>query len=165
MKRELLMIGLLSLTFCGCVSKSAMMIGPGGKVVKCEAQGWEYIGAPLAAKTFDQCMEDTARMGFLIVEEAGYLGITLEDQQVNGENVIAKVSAGSPAAKAGIGPGDVILAVKGQKPAGIDDFYVMVFGRKNDPLEITVRRKGQVQTYMLIRAPREDQTIIRMDKG
>jgi predicted metalloprotease with PDZ domain len=165
MKRELLIIGFLSLAFCGCVSKSAMMIGPGGKVVRCDAQGWESIGAPLATKTFGQCMEDAARMGFLIVEEAGYLGITLEDQQVNGENVIAKVSAGSPAAKAGIAQGDVVVAVKGQKPAGVDDFYVMVFGRKNDPVEITVRQKGQVRTYVLIRAPREDQTIIRMDKG
>jgi C-terminal processing protease CtpA/Prc len=117
----------------------------------------------MANMTFSKCKEDAAQMGYLPIEEAGFLGIVLNEQQINGENVVARVKDGSPADKANIKPGDVIVAVKGQKPAGIDDLYNLVFGKKNDPIEISVKHEGQIRTLTLIRAPREFQTASSKD--
>jgi regulator of sigma E protease len=57
--------------------------------------------------------------------------------------VVGAVAAGSPAAQAGIRPGDLIMAVGGQRVATWEDVYVKVGARPNRQLSITVMRDGR----------------------
>jgi hypothetical protein len=149
---------LVCIMLFGCVNNSALLVGPKGKVLRCASSGWGYIGVPVAYMSFSKCKEDAATMGYLPIEDAGFIGIVLNEQQINGEYVIARVKDGSPAANANIKPGDVIVAVQGQKPAGIDDLYNLTFGKKNEPVEISFMHEGQMKTVTLIRTPREIHT-------
>ena len=148
---------------CGCVNNSALFAGPRGKIIRCSSTGFGYIGAPLASMSFSKCKEDAATMGYLPLEDAGFVGIILKEQQVNGENIIARVIDGSPSYKSDIMPGDAILTVKGQKPAGIDDLYNLMFGKKNEPVDISIMHEGQERNITLVRAPREIQKVSSKD--
>jgi S1-C subfamily serine protease len=50
-----------------------------------------------------------------------WLGITLND--VHGRLFVSRVTEGSPAEKAGLSRGDIIVGINGEAPAGMADFY------------------------------------------
>ena len=150
-----LIIGILILLIMtGCVSNSALMVGPRGKVVRCSSSGWGYIGIPMATMNFNDCKKDYSRMGYLPMEDAGFIGIILNEQQTSGQNVVARVIDGSPAAKADIRSNDIILEVNGHKPAGLDDLHNLMFGKKDTPVELSVMHEGETKNLALVRAPR-----------
>jgi regulator of sigma E protease len=57
--------------------------------------------------------------------------------------VVGAVESGSPAAQAGIRPGDRIMAVAGRAVSTWDDVYMRVGARPNRELSVTVLRDGQ----------------------
>ncbi len=76
--------------------------------------------------------------------EGKYEGIGAEVSTVEGQAVIMSVYAGSPAEKAGLEPGDVILAVNGEDVQGLGlmDIVLKVRGPKGTPVTVTVLRSG-----------------------
>jgi S1-C subfamily serine protease len=54
-----------------------------------------------------------------------WLGITSDEHR--GRMFVARVTSGGPAAQAGIGPGDIIVAVGGQPPRDLADLYRKVW--------------------------------------
>src|SRR5881275_2567690 len=58
------------------------------------------------------------------------------------EPVIAEVVAGKPAAKAGLQPGDRIVAVDGEKVDGFDDLRMAISLHANSPLRLEYVRNG-----------------------
>jgi putative serine protease PepD len=82
-----------------------------------------------------------------------YVGVFLSSTSQNGaqiatqpENGQSPVAAGSPAAKAGLKPGDLITAVNGTKITSTDQFIATVF--QDDPgqtITLTVKRDGQTK--------------------
>ena len=66
-----------------------------------------------------------------------WLGLSsLED---DGRIKVLRVSAESPAEKAGIKPGDIILAISGQKVEKLDDFYRRIWSSGAPGVEVTLK--------------------------
>jgi carboxyl-terminal processing protease len=89
-------------------------------------------------------------------EQSGkYYGVGMEIMQQNGKIVVVNPFEGTPSYKAGIHPGDVILAVNGKPVDGIGpdgkaikkattmEVANMLRGPKGTPVEITVGREGR----------------------
>ncbi len=49
--------------------------------------------------------------------------------EVNGELRVARVTAGGPAARAGVQAGAIIVGVNGERPKSLADFYRKVWAR------------------------------------
>lgn len=100
-------------------------------------------------------------------EQSGkYFGVGMEIMQQSGKVIVVNPFEGSPAYKAGIHPGDVILAVDGTPVNGVGpdgkaikkattmEVANMLRGAKGTPVEITVGREGKPQpiVFHLMRA-------------
>jgi putative serine protease PepD len=80
-----------------------------------------------------------------------YVGVVLSGTSEGGariasaeQNGQAPVAPGSPAAKAGLKPGDLITAVNGTKITSTDNFIATVFGDKpGQTVTLTIKRDGQ----------------------
>ena len=94
-------------------------------------------------------------MGYLPLDQAGAIGIVLNEQATDGTYTVARLLEGFPADKSGIKPGDAIVAVRGKKPVSVDDAYALFFGKKDEPIEFSYKRDSVTQTVTLVRASRE----------
>ena len=83
-----------------------------------------------------------------------YVGIGVQLEEKNGEVVVAAPIDGSPAEKAGIGSGDVLLAVDGKSVRGdeVSEVVEKVKGPEGTSVELTVRHDGERRAYDLQRA-------------
>ncbi len=77
--------------------------------------------------------------------DAGFLGVSYRSRDlINGEPVVASVRQGSPAARAGIVPGDRIMAIDGQKVARIADArHATGPKRAGDSVSLTIKRQDR----------------------
>jgi regulator of sigma E protease len=57
---------------------------------------------------------------------------------------VERVDSGSPAQAAGLRQGDVIVAVNGVRADNFDELSQLIRGSKGNPIEVTVRRGGEV---------------------
>ena len=80
-----------------------------------------------------------------------WLGLNTDD--VNGHLVVSRVTSGAPAEKAGLRKGDIILAVNGETPKSLPDFYRMIWSQGDagadiplDVLQNHQRRSLQVHS-------------------
>ena len=81
------------------------------------------------------------------------IGVTV-NQGEDGYVHILRVEAGSPALKAGIEPGDVIVAVEGQDIGGmtLDAVKNKIRGKEGSPVKLTVRRGEESREVSVIRS-------------
>jgi len=99
-------------------------------------------------------------------ESGKYYGVGMEIMQQNGKIVVVEPFEGTPSWKAGIHPGDVILAVDGKPVNGVGpdgkaikkattlDVANLLKGPKGTPVSITIGREGRAQpiVFHLVRA-------------
>lgn len=86
---------------------------------------------------YEDVETDKVRMGVVIKEDEGKV-------------VVEGVEDGSPAAKAGIAAGNVIVSLDGQPVTDLEDvFYVVGAKREGDRAVVVVRREGAEQTLEL----------------
>lgn len=78
----------------------------------------------------------------------GYLGVSSSDADDGGPGAqVREVQPGSPAAAAGLRPGDVILAVGGQAVNGSGELAAAMRQRRaGDQVEVSYRRGGEMRT-------------------
>ncbi|WP_309682874.1 S1C family serine protease [Polaromonas sp.] len=78
-----------------------------------------------------------------------WLGLTSNDQ--GGRVQIMRVSADSPAERAGLQPGEVVLAVDGAEVTTLEGFYKKLWARAapDAPVRLTVRHGEEVRTIVL----------------
>jgi regulator of sigma E protease len=79
------------------------------------------------------------------VNQMGYAGWVPQEPSVT----VTDLEKGMPAAKAGIKVGDEILTVDGQPIPAIEAMIETLKRTQGKPIEITVRRNGQVQTFTM----------------
>ncbi|MBU3703319.1 MAG: serine protease, partial [Ilumatobacteraceae bacterium] len=80
-----------------------------------------------------------------VKREQGYLGVGLTDRTDGGQGaVIANIEDGSPAFKAGIAEGDVVVAINGRPIAGRTGMIAVVRdAQPGDTIKIKIERNGK----------------------
>jgi S1-C subfamily serine protease len=63
----------------------------------------------------------------------------MNTEMVRGNLMVTRVQRDSPADRAGIGPGDIVLAVSGDKVADQAEFYRKLFAKGPAGTEVTLR--------------------------
>ncbi len=106
------------------------------------------IGGPAAKK----CAELFEQAGFLRSDDVGVSGLAIGTSEKD-DGVITRVDPGSPAAKAGLAVGDVVLAIDGKpvKPTPGAVATQRMFGQKGEELHLTIRRSGSERDVSLVR--------------
>jgi carboxyl-terminal processing protease len=83
-----------------------------------------------------------------------YVGIGIQLEEKDGEVVVASPIEGSPAARAGIEAGDVVVAVNGKsvRDEGVTQVVERVKGPEGTQVKLTVTRGGEERVFDLERA-------------
>lgn len=108
------------------------------------AMGAENIGFAIPVDTMRTVFENDllASDSFAASTDAAWLGMDVKDQQ--GQLVVASVTSGSPAAAAGIEPGDVLLEVAGAPARNRIDYARRVLtAPAEQPLPLRLQRAGK----------------------
>jgi membrane-associated protease RseP (regulator of RpoE activity) len=132
-----------------CATPSTMFVSPDGKVTRCAAHGWGYVGAPMAQGIHDSCTADAKAAGQIPMTEAGSIGV-MPSTEVSSMRIL-KVVPGSPADLGGIKAGDSIIAVDDQPVTNWADARRLIFGRKGTSVKVTYRSGGVDKTANLVR--------------
>lgn len=102
------------------------------------------IGYAVSIKTAKEVVDELLTDGEV---EHAYLGVRIAEQE-SGEIVLADVVAGSPAARAGLRSGDVVVEVGGNEVDDVNDVGTAVAERRpGEELSLTVERGGERETY------------------
>ena len=129
--------------FIGEAEKTAMEDGAAAGLVDGLGDRWSYyIPASEYLSYTEQMANAYVGIGITItLREDGYLDVT-------------QVSAGGPAAQAGVQYGDVIKLVEGASVAeiGLDEAKNRIRGEEGTQVEITLEREGQELTLQVTRA-------------
>ena len=98
------------------------------------------IGFAVPSNTVRQVVQSLERSGHV---QHAWLGVASADASNTAGAQIQSVESGSPADKAGLRPGDVIVAVDGRPVSGSAALGSMIDGhRVGDQIKLTVRRAG-----------------------
>ena len=81
--------------------------------------------------------------GFVAVHITDEIRERLDLDKRKGDLVIANVREGSPAATAGLKPGDIIREMNGNKVRDVQEFYTELNDEKKRNLELTIYRQGE----------------------
>lgn len=138
-----------SIVLAACTTPSTVLVTPEGKMVRCAAHGWGYIGAPLAQDIHDKCVGDVRYTGALPVEQAGSIGVMPSSEPSTVK--VLKVAPGSPAELVGIKAGYIIVAVDGQPVGNWADARKMLFGRAGTQVKVTFSDGATEKTEALTR--------------
>jgi predicted metalloprotease with PDZ domain len=135
----------------GCVSPSQMLVGPQGNTVRCSANGFGFVGAPLAEHSVTRCVADYKNSGYLPSEEAGNVGIQFSDATPN-KATVSVVMPNSPARVAGILVGVQIIKVNGQQVLDRAAARTMMFGKAGGSVTLTILRNDAEMAFTLVRS-------------
>jgi S1-C subfamily serine protease len=147
----ILVTAALSLTLTSCASHSTTYVNLDGNVGTCATSGVGIIGATTAADLHERCTATAAARGLVPREQAGSIGIVASEEPAPLR--IANVIPGSPADRAGIKPGDVIVAVDDKSVSNWSDARRLMFGLVNTPVALLYRSAGVDKTVQLVRSP------------
>ena len=141
------------LALAGCATPAQMFVNPQGQVMRCSASGWGYIGAPLANRSFDSCVDDLSSLGYVKIENVGVIGILLSRSDTS-PPLVQVVTPNSPAAVAGMLPGDELFEVDGHAVFSGPSALQALFGGVGQPVNVKYRRAGREFQVTLVRTSR-----------
>lgn len=130
----------------GCVSFQTDMVDEAGHTKVCEASGGGFglgalVGVAAAAAMRASCVSDFEDEGYVDRDDAGDLLIDIASKP-QGLTVI-DVDAQSNASKAGVQVLDIILGINGKHPDTVGDARKMIFGDRDENLELELQREEQ----------------------
>lgn len=117
------------------------------------------LGAgPAAMAAIEYCYGHFKPFGFIKAGDLGSTGFEI-DLAAQDKASISKVDPDSPASKAGLQPGDEIVAVNGQPLVASkgETANELLFGKIGDKIKVTVQRGQDDPTVELVLAPRPKQ--------
>jgi C-terminal processing protease CtpA/Prc len=123
-------------------------------MINWENQFAPCIGAgPAAPAALAFCYGHFKPYGFIKSADLGSTGFQI-DLANKSKALVTTVDPGSPASKAGVQPGDEIVAVEGQPltASNGENANEMIFGKIGDSLKITIQRGQSVSTLNLVLA-------------
>ncbi len=105
---------------------------------------------PAGPVAIESCYAHFKPYGFIKAGDLGSTGFEI-DQANKSRALVTTVDAGSPAAKAGVQPGDEIVAIEGQPLTASkgESANEMLFGKIGDQFKITIQRGQNVSTIEL----------------
>ena len=94
-------------------------------------------------------LSELQRTGSTTVSHRPWVGVTSAEQ--GGRVQIVRVSKESPAQKAGLAPGDLVLAVDGKRVATLEEFYKKLWDRARPDVDVslTVLQGADLKTIIL----------------
>jgi carboxyl-terminal processing protease len=124
----------------GCATYSQLFVNASGDVQRCSATGQGIIGMATASDAVSSCASSMRTAGYLEIERAGVIGVTLSDSPSGQPVRVLKVANPSPAFDAGVDPGDQILAIDGQSVNSASDARVLLFGEAGTSVTVQFQR-------------------------
>ena len=115
------------------------------------------IGFSISTQEVLRVVEALRAQGKGVKRKQGYLGVGLTDRTDGGQGaVIANVESGSPADKAGIREGDVVVAINDEPIAGRTGMIAIVRdAQPGETITVKVERKGKTVTVKATLAERD----------
>lgn len=134
----------------GCAQYHLPMTDSTGFQPGCHQSGFGWIGMDAAADGHEICTRVLRTAGFVERDRIGTTGLV--DLQVDrGGLVVVGVAAESPAAQAGIAPGDVIVSIDAERVRDADVARRLLFGRAGAPVTLALRRDQETRAVVLVR--------------
>lgn len=154
----MLVISLFAITaLSGCMSLRTDLVNVDGKRDFCEATGGgvglgAVVGVAVAAASRASCVSDKQKLGYLALDEAGYVGVVLpEDPKAT--PLVVRLRDGSEAQKVGIQEGDEIVSINDHAPADTQEAKAWLFGKIADPVKVALKRFEQRLEFLIKREP------------
>lgn len=126
-----------------------LVVGCGSKT---RTNSVELLPGSVTTSRVSSTASDAPSTGTSKIARHAYVGVSLDPSSAGGARVAthldarghSSVQSGSPAARAGIKPGDVVIAINGRPISSADSFIATV--EKYPPghaLNLTIKRRGQ----------------------
>lgn len=146
--------------------EGALVADLGGRIAAMLVPGPRGRALGIPASTMERVLQSVERHGYL---PRPYLGVRLQTLWIDPAAVarfgrrsrraavIAGVESGSPAAGAGLEPGDLIETIGGQEVDGVEGVMRALAGATvGSPIEVGLRRGGELETrsVMVVEQPR-----------
>jgi S1-C subfamily serine protease len=118
------------------INAEGRLVGIGSLFTQVLVPDWGLVGCNIAIPIdlLGPILDDLRKTGRSGKEQRPWLGINAAETQ--GRIFITKVTSGSPAEKAGIKPGDIVLTVDGKDVGGLSDFYRKVWALGNAGVQV-----------------------------
>jgi len=144
----LTMVLVLFLGLSGCAPASKVMFNPmTGKIGRCAA------GIAAAKVAQERCVADLKMVGYIEIERYGVVGMDFDRTKLTDPLMVLKVVPGSPAAVAGVKPGDQVIARDDTKINTMGDFLSLPIQKPGVMYEYKVRRAGQDLIFRMRAVP------------
>jgi C-terminal processing protease CtpA/Prc len=106
---------------------------------------------PAAPAAIEFCYKHFAPYGYIKSAEFGSTGFQIDFANTK-KALVTTLASGSPAAKAGVQPGDEIVAIEGQPLTASkgEAANELLFGKVGDSIKITVQRGQNASTVELV---------------
>lgn len=157
MKRVMMLIIAVSAitSLAGCMSMRTDLVNVDGKRDFCEATGGgiglgAVVGVAVAAASRSSCVSDKQKLGYLALDEAGFVGVVLPEDP-KAAPLVVRVRDGSEAQKAGIQAGDEIVSINDRAPADTQETKAWLFGKIADPVKVALKRLEQHLEFLIKR--------------
>lgn len=149
--KNLIVVAIAAFVMSGCVSQSQVYMNPSRQTVRCAWSGYGITGIVASGISMSNCDTDYRNLGYIPLEEAGVTGLFLT--KTDGSLEITKIAPGSPAAKADIKPGDVVVSVNGEKPANAGEAVKLLFGKIGSSVTVVLKGSPAPRTVDLTLVP------------
>ncbi|MHB1656036.1 MAG: PDZ domain-containing protein [Burkholderiales bacterium] len=127
----------------GCSTPSTMLINQQGQLYRCAANGWGYVGAPMADSIHRGCVNDMKKVGYVEIPQVSW-GVTLSTSAKSPLQVSSVVND-SPAALSGIVVGDIVRELDDQPVHTLFQVYQLLDTKKpGDVLRVRIERNGAI---------------------
>jgi serine protease Do len=133
------------------VGIGSLIVNDAGPPGSTTVPGNLFVPVSLVAPVLDAMLADGRRPG----PSRPWLGISTE--AVRGNLMVARITPGSPAARAGLVPGDIVLGVGAEAVDSREAFYrkVWAFGPAGTEVPLRVLKSGAIRELKLLSVERE----------